>query len=273
MMSLGALLLLAPHAAQSQVGGLINKRLPKPAGQNPTKEAVQFDANTLEITPERIDKLVAGLKAGKPLAEGPNGPAALRAKAEQVDERQAAIYNKSVNEIQKWDEKRMAVERCRDSVLSAMSDKKRMNSAQDMQKMQQIGLAIAMAQSKGDTAEVRRLTEQFQKSQEPTPADTATAKRQCGDPTPPAVVKEWLDLKSQIESLKSQAEQAEANIDKAETQTSGMNRRQRSIFCERIKLLIARLKAKRETTGFSDAEVEAAKKREQAIKDLEALCP
>jgi hypothetical protein len=154
-----------------------------------------------------------------------------------------------------------------------MTDKKRLNSAQDMQKMQQIGLAIAMAQSKGDTAEVRRLTEQFQKSQEPTPADTATAKRQCGDPTPPALVKEWLDLKSQIDNLRSQADQADAQIDKTETSASGMNRRQRSIFCERIKILIGKLKAKQATAGFSDAEVEAAKKREQAIKDLEALCP
>ena len=270
---LGALFLLAgPELAQSQVGGLINKRLPKPGGQA-SGQAPVFDANTLEITPERIDKLLAAKQASKRLIDAPTGPDALRAKADQLDERQAAIYNKSESEIAKWDEKKRAVENCRDSALTAIGQSKRQNSAQDMQKMQQVGLAIAMAQSKGDTAEVRRLTEQFQKGQEPTAADSTAVARKCGDPSPIGVVKEWVDLKGQIEQVRSQITQAEAQIDKTETTTSGMNGRQRAVFCERIKLLIKRLKAKQETVGFSDTEIEAAKKREQAIKDLEALCP
>lgn len=272
MVILGSMLSLAgPQSVHSQV------RLPKLPGQaqKPAadRQVPEFNEFTLEITTERIDKLIPALAAGKRLADGPNGPAALRARADQLDERQAAIYNKSGKEIEKWDEKKRAVQNCRDSTLTTISQMKRMNSAQDMQKMQQIGLAIAMAQSKGDTAEVRRLTEQFQKGQEPTPADTAAVIRKCGDPSPLGVVKEWADLKDQIDQLRNQASQVDAQIDKNETQASGMNGRQRAVFCERIKQLIKRLKTKQENVGFSDAEIEAAKKREQAIKDLEALCP
>jgi hypothetical protein len=272
---MGAVLFLVnAGAAWSQVGGLINKRLPREVPGAPNQGAPpQFDDVTLEITTDRIDKLLAAKQAARRLADAPTGPAALRQKADQLDERQGDLYSKHIKDIQKWDEKRMAVETCRDSALSAIRDSKQATGMQDMQKMQQIGLAVAMAQQKGDTAEVRRLTEQFRKGQEPSAADSAAVVRKCGDPSPIGVVKEWATLKDQIEQLRNQANQAEAQIDKTETSLSSMNARQRAVSCERIKRYIEQLRKKQKWAGFSDAEVKAMQAREQAIKDLEALCP
>jgi FtsZ-binding cell division protein ZapB len=269
-----ALASFLPRTAHSQLGNLIKKQVEKKAPQDPGAQGPPvFDAVTLEITPERIDKLLEAKRAARRIADGPTGPNALREKAGALDERQAMLYTKYGKEIEVWDEKRRTVENCRDSSLSAIKDSKRPTQAQDMMKYQQLALAMAMAQQKGDTAEVRRLTEQFQKGQEPSAADSAAVLRRCGDPSPPAVVKEWMALKGQVEALQNQAQNAEAEVERTETQASGMNTRQRAVFCERIKALVARLKAKQATAGFSDAEVEAARKRDIAIKDLEALCP
>lgn len=266
----GAVLFLAaPEPAQSQVGGLIPKRPVKGQAQ---ADAPQFNDVTLELTTERIDKLLAAKQAGKRLADGPTGPAALREKADQLDIRQAAIYDKNGKEIEKWDAKKREVENCRDSSLIAIKDSKK-PGMQDLAKMQELSMTLLAAQQKGDTAEVRRITERFQKGQEPTAADSAAVTKRCGDPSPIGVVKEWASLKNQIDNLRNQATQADAQIDKTETSTSGMNARQRAVSCERIKKFIEQLKKKQEHAGFSDAEIEAAKKREQAIKDLEALCP
>ena len=273
MAILGAMLFLAaPEPVHSQLGGLINKRLPKGVEQDQT-QAPAFDDVTLEITTERIEKLLAAKQAAKRLADAPTGPAALREKANQLDERQGNLYSRYIKEIQAWDEKKRAVENCRDSSLSVITESKKATAMQDMQKMQQLALAVAMAQQKGDTAEVRRLSEQYQKGQQPTAADSAAVFRRCGDPAALGVVKEWADLKDQIDRFRSQADQAEAQIDKTETTTSGMSARQRAVSCERIKKFVEQLRKKQKWAGFSDAEIKAMQAREQAIKDLEALCP
>ena len=54
---------------------------------------------------------------------------------------------------------------------------------------------------------------------------------------------------------------------------SGMNARQSAVFCERIKQFVQQLKEKKKHVGFSDDEIKRLAKLEQAIKDLEALCP
>ncbi len=277
--SLPALLTLAaiaaltlPAPAHGQLGNLVKKRLPKGATADQAGSQPQFNDVTLEITVERIDKLLAAKQAAKVLADSPNGPAALRARMDAIDSRQAAIYDKNVDRINAWDQHRRDVENCRDSSYSAIQDTKR-SGPPDLQRMQQVGLAMGQAQAKGDTAEVRRLLEQLQKGREPTAAESVAVIKRCGDPTPPAVVKEWMGLKDQVEGLQKQISQSEADIEKKEADLSGMNGRQVAVSCERIKMFIEQLKKKQAWAGFSDREIEAMKKREQAIKDLSELCP
>lgn len=240
------------------------------AAAQSTGEPVAFDNVVLELTPQRIAKVVAAKNAAKQLASGPNSPAALRTKLDADDARQAAIYNKHVGDINDWDQKYRDTQECRDSVLSAIADKNQMDSnPQFLQKMTELSLAYAQAQAKGDTAEMRRLAAEFQNAKQPTRADSLQAARGCGVASAPAIVQQWLDIKRGMDSLTVQMGKAEQAILDAEQNGSGMNARQLAIACERIRIFLEREKAKKKQAGFTTAELQAL---EQAIKDLDPIC-
>jgi hypothetical protein len=142
-----------------------------------------------------------------------------------------------------------------------------------MRKAMEWGQALAAAQQKGDTAAVRKITEQLGGSKAPTKADSAEAAKHCVYPPQPPLVREYLGLKRQLDSLGNLRQEAEQQLAKIEETTSGMNPRQNAVFCERIKLYVDQLKQKKKHVGFSDDEVKRLANLEQAIRDLEALCP
>lgn len=266
-----ALAVLMPlRDAQAQLGGLIKKKVGQAARQTAAAQATGqppvFDDVILELTPARLGKVIAGKNAGKQLATGPNSPVALRKKLDALDEQQATIYRKHVDDINAWDAKRMDAERCRDSVLALAGDRQ---GSTWLQRAGPLSMQVAQAQQKGDTAELRRLTEQLQRLKEPTAADTVQATKQCGTTTPPAIVQQWLGIKSQMDPVNAEIGKAEQAIRDAETSTSGMNDRQLAMACERIQIFVDRMKAKKQQPGFTAAELQAL---EQAIKDLDRLC-
>jgi hypothetical protein len=269
-----------PASAQGQVSSLIKKKFAQATAKvdptAPTAAPPTFDDVTLELTQPRVAKIIAGKQAGKRIAEGPNGPAAIRAKTEALDARQAAIYKKHVDEINAWDEKRREVQNCRDSALSAIKDRRRnelMGRAQSdpQYRLRLADLARAMmeAQQKGDTAATRKAREAMDNLKAPSKADTAQAMSQCGEAGPTGLVKEWVELKSQLEELQGLEQQAEVAIQQAEQSESGMTNRQLAVACERIKLFADRLKKKAKMGEFTEQEQQAL---QQAIKDLEELC-
>ena len=277
-LSLVALSLTAAPA-QSQIKGLIKKATKVVEGADPTTTSAKpptFDDVTLELTQARVAKILAGKQAGKQIAEGPNGPAAIRAKTEALDARQAAIYEKHVDEINAWDEKRRENQNCRDSALGAITERRRnelmdraTSDPQYRLRLADLARAMMEAQQKGDTAAMRKAQEALKNLKAPTKADTARAMSQCGVAGPTGLVKEWVELKSELEELKGLEQQAEVAIQQAEQSESGMTNRQLAMACERIKLFADRLKKKAKLGEFTEQEQQAL---QQAIKDLEDLC-
>jgi DNA repair exonuclease SbcCD ATPase subunit len=278
------LLLFSWGTAHAQVGGLIKKKLDKAAGKDAAEQAVDapvvFDKVTLEITQERIEKLTAAKLAVRKFLEGPTGPAAYEKQITPLDNRQTAIYSKQVDNINGWDEKRRDYERCMDSAFSAIHDRKSsqvgvqaMSDPAAMRKAMEWGQALAAAQQKGDTAAVRKITEQLGGSKAPTKADSVEAAKHCVYPPQPPLVTEYLGLKRQLDSLGNLRQEAESQAGRMEESMSGMNARQSAVFCERIKQFVQQLKEKKKHVGFSDDEIKRLAKLEQAIKALEALCP
>jgi len=272
-------LLVTAGDAQAQLGGLLKKKLNQATGGPMVGEPVKFDKVTLEITPDRITKLTAAKRATKQFADGPNGPGAYEAKIEALDARQAAIYSKEVNNINGLEAKRQERERCLDSAFSALKDKANARSPQSlndpqMQKFMQMGQQMAMAQARGDTAEVRKIVALLEKMKQPTRADTLAAEAACG-PVPAAspIIKQWYDLKAQLDTLGKQKAAADDSLRVMEERLSGMDARQSAVFCERIKAYIAQLKSKQKGYPFTDDELKTMANLAQAIKDLEALCP
>lgn len=277
-----AVLALFAAPAHAQIGSLIKKKLEKPkeTTEQAGGQAVVFDAVTLEITQERIEKMTTAKRAVRTFAQSPQGPAALEKQIEALDARQAAIYEKQVTNINAWDEKRQAYENCVDSVLSEIASRKNAQFQSQMavdpaamRKLMELGQAMLAAQQKRDTAGMRKIAAEIEQMKAPTKADSAEAMKHCAYPVQPPLVKEWMSLKRQIDSLGNLKQDAESKQGKMEEQLSGMNPRQSAIFCERIKLYIQQLKEKKKHVGFSDEEVKRLANLEQAIKDLEELCP
>jgi hypothetical protein len=277
-----AALVLFALPAHAQLGAL-KKKLDKATGKEEPQQAAQpvvFDQVTLEITQERIEKLTAAKRAVRKFLEGPTGPAAYEKQFAALDARQTAIYEKQVDNINAWDEKRQDYERCLDSAFGAIRDRRNSQSMSQpmsdpaaMRKAMEWGQALAAAQQKGDTAAVRKLTEQLGGLKAPTRADSAEAAKHCVYPTQPPLVKEYLGLKGQLDALGNLRQEAESQAGKMEKTMSGMDSRQGAVFCERIKQYVQQLKEKKKHVGFSDDEVKRLASLEQAIKDLEALCP
>ncbi len=91
-------------------------------------------------------------------------------------------------------------------------------------------------------------------------------------PAQSPIIKQWYDLKAQLDTLGKLRAAAEDTLRAVEQRMSGMNPRQSAVFCERIKAYIAQLKAKKQG-GLTDDELTTMANQAQAIKDLEALCP
>lgn len=261
--------------AGAQIGGLIKRKVGQAAAAEAPAppsvgEPVTFTEDLLELTPERLTRIAAGKAAARKIAEGPNSPVALRKRIEQLDERQAAIYSKHVDEINAWDEKRRDAERCRDSALAEATDRlTSQSSSQFMEQYRQLALDYAAAQAKGDSAAMKRLMAEMERKGKPTRADTLAAERSCGVPAPPGMVKEWMELKEQIEELRGRLEQAEQAMRDAEERESGMNRRQLAISCERIWIYIERMEAKKQQHGFTQEELDTL---ERARAELKRIC-
>ena len=273
--SVALALLVSSGKAEAQLGNLLKKKLNQATAGPMAGQPVKFDNVTLEITPDRINKLIAAKRFAKQYADGPGGPAALQAKADQLDTQQAAIYAKQVGNINSLEAKRGDYSRCLDSAFSALHDQAsgRMPDAQSMQKMMQLGQAMAAAQQRGDTAEVRRIIAAVEKLKAPTRADTLTATKACGSPpAQSAIITQWYQLKAQLDTLVTLRTAAEDSVRVREEGQSGMNQRQSAVFCERIKAYIAQLKSKQNQYPFTDDEIKTMANLAQAIKDLEALC-
>lgn len=269
--------LISGRSAEAQVGGLIKKKVNQATAAVQGAESLKFDNVILEITTDRVNKLLAAKQASKPMADGPNGPSAINTKITQVEARQTAIAEKEVDAIQTWEQRIRDHRNCLDSALIAIADRARdqlMARAMSDPRFMQLTQALLVAQQKGDTAAVRKLAAQLEQLKAPTSADTAAAAKQCGSP-PAALgpVKQWADLRDQLDTLRAQLTASEDAIRAMEARLSGMDTRQIAMLCERLKMYFEQLRNKQQFTGFSAAEQQTLANLSQALKDLEALCP
>jgi hypothetical protein len=267
--------LVFPRAADAQLGGLIKKAVSQATAGAQGGEPVKFDSVVLEITADRITRVTAGRRAARQYADGPNGPAAHEARFDSLDARQAAIYEKEVHNINAWDGKRMEHGACLDSAFSALRDEAsdRTPDSQRLQKMMELGLAMAAAQQRGDTAEARRILDALEQQKAPSRADSLAALKACGPvPAQSAIIRQWYELKARLDTLGSLEAAAEDSVRAIEQRISGMSPRQSAVLCERIKLYVEQLKARKQG-GFTDAELKTMAGMAQAVRDLDALCP
>lgn len=267
---LGLALFATP--SQAQLGGLIKKKASAVANQTTAKQVPptpeEYTDEVLELTADRLDNLILGLEAGRRIADGTDGPAALQARREALQPERERAHSANGAAYEVWKDKNQEVETCRGEALGEARDARTEENRTSPAKMK-IGMAMMQANANGDSAEVKKLNAELKRLNEPTAEDSAVVDKKCGKPTPPgAGVARLMSLEEQINALEGQIRAAEEAVAEAERKGSKMNEKQLRRAIERLKLYLSRVQAKAAQRGFSAEELKAMEER---IDKLTAL--
>jgi hypothetical protein len=281
-----AALALPAHHASAQLGGLVKKARDKAVEQQVEKRvggsaasgadaAPKFDDVTVELTADRVAGIVRGLAAGRAVLDGANGApgrAALVARRDEAATKSEGLASANEKLFSAYVEKRDISQRCRNDAMYA-SREKRQKATEERNKQlsskamtdpafREKAIAIAqkmgVAQQKGDTAEIRRLSAELGVGEDDPKPDTLAADKACGrEPAKPPAMVQSEQLNAQASALSDQIRQLEEKAATTEIKESGLNERQFLMARERIEAYLSSLKYKSQPRGFSKPELDA----------------
>jgi hypothetical protein len=285
-----ASLALPLHNASAQLGGLVKKARDKVVEQQVEKQVEkrvnpvasdpgappQFDDVNLELTNDRISQIIRGLSAGRAVLDGANGSpsrATLIAQRDDAARQSADLSQKNSKAFDAYYEKRDASQRCRNDAINASREKrqqandqrakefqaKAMSDPAFREKAMAVAQKIAIAQQKGDTAEVRRLMIELNGgAPETASADSIAADMACGSlPPEPAAMVQSERLNAQANKLTEAIRQLEEQSAATEVKESKLEERQFHMACERIEAYLSAMKYNSQPRGFSAGELQA----------------
>jgi hypothetical protein len=278
-----------PHAVAAQIGGALNKAKKKATetvapstGESKGCTAPRFDKDVIELTADRIDRVMKGVQATR--AEvGPGGKSAaqMTAQANAAYEERDKLLQGKEDQVGRYNDAEGAWQTCRSDVLDSLHRQHgpeaqqrlmQMAASQDAAAMQAVvdaQTAATTAMAQGDTMGYKKHMTVYWKALGIDYArDTATADRLCKRPVKPA----WLIRADSLGLLGNKlVEDARGLEQKAAAkgaETAGMGERQLAIARERIAAFIESDGAPSGSWCFSPLEREALKAR---MKDLKAM--
>ena len=285
-----ACLALPVHNVSAQLGGFVKKAKDKVVQQQVEKQVEKhvnpgasdpgapptFDDATVELTNDRISQIITGLSAGRAVLDGANGSpsrATLVGRRDQAAHQSAELSQQNSNAFDAYYQKRDASQRCRNDAIHASREKrdaandqrnkelqaKAMSDPAFREKIMAITQKMAVAQQKGDTAEVHRLMIELNGgSPESANADSLAADKACGSiPPQPAAMVQADKLNAQANMLSEEIRLLEEKAAETEVKESKLNQRQYQMARERIEAYLSAMKYKSQPRGFSGAELDA----------------
>lgn len=301
VLSVVAALATPVHAASAQVGGLVKRARDKVVEQQVDKQidkrtgsaagtsaggAPTFDDVTVELTTERLAQIIRGLGAGRALLDGANGSpsrATLVARRDEAMNKSGTLSSENAKALDAWSEKRDASQRCRNDAIRASRDKrnegaekrnqelqtKAMTDPAFREKVMAISQKAAVAQQRGDTAEVRRLYAELGVTGDDSKPDSLAADRACGrEPAKLPVMVQMEQLDAQAKALSEQIRQLEEKAAATEVKESGLTERQFFMARERIEAYLSAMKYRSQPRGFSAGELEALGARRSELEKV-----
>ena len=278
------------HGAHAQLGGLVKKAKDRVVEQQVANQvekrvnaaasnpggAPKFDDTTLELTNDRVSQMIRGLSAGRAVLDGANGSpsrATLIAQRDQAANQSADLAQKNSKAIDAYTVKRDESQRCRNDAIHASREKRQQANDQRMKELQAKAMSdpafrekaiamaqkMAVAQQKGDTAEVRRLMIELNGgAPESDNADSLAADKACGSlPAQPAAMVQSEKLNAQANKLTESIRQLEEQAAETEVKESKLTERQYQMARERIEAYLSAVKYNAEPGGFSAGERQA----------------
>lgn len=288
--AVAASLAIPSYGAHAQLGGLVKKAKDRVVEQqvaNQVEKRVnsaasdpgappKFDDVTVELTNDRVSQIIRGLSAGRAVLDGANGSpsrAALIAQRDDAANQSADLSQKNAKAIDAYTVKRDASQRCRNDAIHASREKRQQANDQRMKELQTKAMSdpafrekaiamaqkMAVAQQKGDTAEVRRLMIELNGgAPESDNVDSLAADKACGSvPAQPAAMVQSEKLNAQANKLTESIRQLEEQAAETEVKESKLSERQYQMARERIEAYLSAMKYNSQPRGFSAGELQA----------------
>ena len=262
------------RVVEQQVANQVEKRV-NPVASDPGAPP-KFDDVTVELTNDRISQIIRGLSAGRAVLDGANGSpsrATLVAQRDDAARQSADLSQKNAKAFDAYNEKRDASQRCRNDAIHASREKrqqandqrakefqaKAMSDPAFREKTMAIAQKMAVAQQKGDTAEVRRLMIELNGgAPERANVDSLAADKVCGSPPPqPAAMVQSQKLDALANKLSEAIRQLEEQAAETEVKESKLEERQYHMARERIEACLSAMKYNSQPRGFSAGELQA----------------
>jgi hypothetical protein len=266
---------LLPAAVLAGLGGLTKSvkdkatQAAKPAPPAAKGTPPQFDATTVELTGDVLDKLIACRKAANEVTR--DRPKLVERSA-QIEKELNQLQEKNHDAIFENGNQRNDVQNCRSGEFERLKGEKigqlmvrAQGNAQLIQKLTDVSMATSQAYAAGDTAKASQLQRELYQLAGFSKADTLAIDKKCGQvpPVHPAQIRidaltaEGNDVLAKIRAMDEQAIQVQK-------EKSGMNGEQLGQAWDRIqKYCAGDLSA-----GFSDPELKALGERKDVLKPL-----
>lgn len=279
-----ALVSVVPAVAHAQLGGLMKRAAEKAlekkvenkvtggsGDESAACRKVEFDRTTLELTGERLDKIVAALEAAN---DGPKGARrkALKADLDAAETRLQELESDPT--VQKAEEAQQEYKSCRQEAFSKIVEARMEKEGQGimtkyMTAMRVHNEKIAAAQAKGDTARANALQDSswqvMTQVVQPTTADSVAVDRKCGKaPRPSRRAAERDSLRVFVREANDELRAMDEDAEDAMLKKSGMTAAQFAMARERLTTFVQQ----KRTCGFTKAEVDAINAR---LEQLDAL--
>ena len=287
-----ALCLALATSAQAQIPNPLRRAKEKAAqalsGQ-PASQPLKFDNVMLELNPQVVERVIAGLQA-RAKYRSPDGrtSAEMRRRAQELTDEAAKLNQDRGDERSEFVNKVGAAENCRSEVLSGIRQKQNDDlqrrfmgmtganlqgdqsaNAKFMQEYQRIAMEVGAAAAAQDTARARKAQAEYNKLMGiDSKADTAKANVQCNVPVPPAWMARADAADAESSRLYNEARELERVSSDTAVRVSGLGAEQFAMAVERVTAYVTVAAGARGIWKFSAIEEGALSARLAVLRPL-----
>lgn len=258
--------------ARAGLGNLVKKAKDKVAGKEQAAvgdNKVEFDEVVVELTDERLERIIATFKAASAASAG--RPALVEKLNKTTEERQKHLdkHGEAIQEVQR---KRGDVEVClHDGYQEVRQQRtqeyqeKALTDPTIREKFTRIAQEHNAPAARGDSVAIQKAQEAILSVVLPTHEDSLEVQKKCG-PVPPPLPSEGklADLDKQIASLNEQIRSIDKKVAAAQAEAGGMDQEQFAMAMERIQMYLSwrqsKSYSKSATRGFTQEEIDALEK-------------
>lgn len=233
--------------AKDKAAQAVDKKDGSPAEATPSRPPgkIEFGDIMVELTEERVGRIVAAIEASSAIS---SGRPALVAKVEKLMQERNALEDKQGDAMRALRNQRDDVHGCLQAGYQQAQDRRASEYAQKAmtadpamrEKLSRAAQEYNAAAARGDTTAQRKLNEVVLSAMLPTREDSAAVENKCGPVPPPSPAEAQASaLEKQITGTEEQIRDTDKKAADAASKKAGLREGQYAMALERIKMYLA----------------------------------